>query len=937
MPAPRGVFALLTSLLAAAATVAATAPGPAAEVSWPASTGLVVAEVVTGGASASDEYVEIENAGSGSTDLGGCELVYVTASGTTTTRKAGFASPAILKPGQHLLVANAAGIYAAIADATYSVGLAADGGSLALRRVGGEVIDAVGWGTAANAYVEGSAAPAPPARSSIERRPGGSSGNNRDTNDNAADWFVQASPVPQPLAPAPQPSDPPATPATNPPTTAPTETGTPIETATATATVTEPSGPTQSAGPTPSTGPTGSTPPADSASPGATPDPSIAATEPAVGPTPSPPAVSPSPTASPTASPTPSPTGPPALETIALARARPVGSRVQVQGVVTIDPGFAGADGLFAIQDSSGGIYVRLAASVKEVALGRTVTVDGTLAAPYGQLEIRSIASLEVAAGYSEPVPVKVAPAEVGEATEGSLVSIAGKVTSVQSDGGRITVTLADDRGSVRLLADPPSGIATSDVVRGSAVVATGVAGQRETATGRLDGYRVWLRSGADIVATGVVKTAAPTSGSGATSSTGASAAPGPQNLAAALKTRGAAVDVVATVTATAGLLDLGDPTIVVDDGTAAAAVILPASAVAPPVGMHVRVTGKVGRWETGPTVLASSVVALGELEPLEPVATTGPLDASLEWRLVRACGRIDGFVRAGARWRIDMTVDGHKVSALGEPAAAIAVDKTSVGRLAVVTGIVRRSTSDSTVFQMLPRTAPDLRLGPAPATSGAGSSAGAGGTGAVEPGAVAGSAGQSVPVASLASYVGRTATVAGLVTATAAGTATVDDGTGAVRLGGRAAADEIAMLEPGDAIEATGLVTRDAAGLLIDTDPASLVSLSLGTAASADGGSSPGATGSGVVARSTARPPVMPVAIRDTSGRSPSPQALVLCGLLVVLCGLAAAIVAVAVRRGRIGPGPAARLGGSRLPRGRDELPPGRPDDAATRPPAGG
>ena len=597
-----------------------------------------------------------------------------------------------------------------------------------------------------------------------------------------------------------------------------------------------------------------------------------------------------------------------------------------------------GTDGLFAIQDSSGGIYVRLAASVKEVALGRTVTVDGTLAAPYGQLEIRSIASLEVAAGYSEPEPSRVAPADVGETTEGTLVSVAGKVTSVQADGGRVTVTLADDHGSVHILADPPSGVTSADVVRGSAIVATGVAGQRETATARLDGYRVWLRSGADIVATGVAKTAAPTSGSGTTSEPGATATPGPQGLATVLKTRGAAVDVVATVTATAGLLDLGDPTIVVDDGTGAAAVILPASATAPPVGMQVRVEGKVGRWETGPTVLASSVVALGELAPLEPMATAGPLGGSLEWRLVRVCGRIDQFVRAGARWRMDMTVDGHKVSALGEPAAAITVDKTSIGRLAVVTGIVRRSTSDSTVFQLLPRTASDLRLGPAPATSEGGSAAGTGPVGAVEPGAVAGSAGQSVPIASLASYVSRTVTVAGLVTATATGTATVDDGTGAVRLGGRAAADQISMLEPGDAIEATGLVTRDAVGLIIETDPATLVSLSLGTAATADGGGGPGATGSGAVARSTARQPVMPVAIRDTSGRAPFPPALALAGLLV-LCGLAVVIVAIGVHRrrfGRLGPGSVARMAGPLWLRRPTELPPSRRDDAARTPPAG-
>ena len=65
MPAPRRVVALLASFLVAAATAAATLLWRAGSrrLPWPPSSGLVLAEVVTGGASASDEYVEIANAG----------------------------------------------------------------------------------------------------------------------------------------------------------------------------------------------------------------------------------------------------------------------------------------------------------------------------------------------------------------------------------------------------------------------------------------------------------------------------------------------------------------------------------------------------------------------------------------------------------------------------------------------------------------------------------------------------------------------------------------------------------------------------------------------------------------------------------------------------------------------------------------------------------
>ena len=137
------------------------------------------------------------NQGAAAVDLGGLELVYVTSTGGTITRKATWTSPTLLEPGRRVLAANSTGIYAGIADASYSGGLAATGGAMVLRVVGGAPIDAVGWGDAVNTFVEGTAAAAPSAGSSLERRPGGGAGNGIDTNDNAIDFFVQAAPSPQ--------------------------------------------------------------------------------------------------------------------------------------------------------------------------------------------------------------------------------------------------------------------------------------------------------------------------------------------------------------------------------------------------------------------------------------------------------------------------------------------------------------------------------------------------------------------------------------------------------------------------------------------------------------------------------------------------------------------------------------------------------------------
>ena len=163
---------------------------PAADVGWPPSTGLLVAEIVTGGASASDEWVELANVASAAVDLAGLEVVYVTSSGGTVTRKASWTSGATLQPGARLLLANAAGVHASIADATYSGGLAATGGTIVVRAVGGSPIDAVGWGDAVNLFVEGSPAAAPPPGASLARRtlPGGGL---VDTNDKAADLAIE--------------------------------------------------------------------------------------------------------------------------------------------------------------------------------------------------------------------------------------------------------------------------------------------------------------------------------------------------------------------------------------------------------------------------------------------------------------------------------------------------------------------------------------------------------------------------------------------------------------------------------------------------------------------------------------------------------------------------------------------------------------------------
>ncbi len=165
---------------------------------WPVSHDLLVAEVVTGGDSASDEWIELFNAGSSPVDLGGLELLYVSATGGSVSQKAEW-SGSTLRSGRSLLLANGAGGWASVADVTWSGGLAA----AAVRSCcgqRGEVIDTLSWGTRPTPG-SGSPgdAPDPAPRSNGCRR---HARNGRDTNDNSTDTWIQDLPIPMREPPA---------------------------------------------------------------------------------------------------------------------------------------------------------------------------------------------------------------------------------------------------------------------------------------------------------------------------------------------------------------------------------------------------------------------------------------------------------------------------------------------------------------------------------------------------------------------------------------------------------------------------------------------------------------------------------------------------------------------------------------------------------------
>lgn len=662
---------------------------PAAVASWPVSGGLVVGEVVTGGASASDEYVEIYNAGASTLDLLNVELVYVAAAGTSPTRKVAWSTSRPLVPGRHLLVANSAGAFAAVADATWSSGIAASGGAVALRVIGGAVIDAVGWGDATNAFVEGTAAPAPAASASIERRPGGDAGNGTDSNDNAWDFALQAQPVPQnlasapalpPPAPTPLPSvtDPAATPSPTVepapvPTSTPTEAPAPTPAPTATPTLL------QSESPIPTPAPTASEP---------------LITEPPVSAT-----TEPVPTAPPSATPLPDGTpGPtrsieptPIVLTILGARVLPDDQEVTLEGVLTTPLGaFDGGRGGF-VQDATAGIALYLDATTSEpLSAGTRVRLTGVLGERYSQRIVRVARGAINELGADQvPDALVVATGAAGEGLEGTRILVQGTLVGPPADvADGVSLTVDDGSGAVRVMVGTrPDGLGSGAIVR-----AVGPLGQRDSSGTGMAGYRVYALGPGDVEVIHPTPAPRPTP-SDIPSSSPSPSASGPTIVAIALARSagvGSRVHVRGVVTAEAGRL--GANVLAIQDASGGIAVHLPGGAVGPARGDLLDVTGDLaapyGQLEIRPSATSWRIDGAGDTP--SPLVLAGSLEERLEGLLVRITGTVATSPSGGGDVTFDVDLaTGPRIRVVADATSAIATSAVNRGDRYELTGVV--------------------------------------------------------------------------------------------------------------------------------------------------------------------------------------------------------------------------------------------------------
>ncbi len=196
------------------------------------------------------------------------------------------------------------------------------------------------------------------------------------------------------------------------------------------------------------------------------------------------------------------PTGPHVIS-IAEARALPLGTVVTVDGSVTTPSGVFESsffDKGFGLQDRSAGIYVSLAQDLG-IAPRRQARVTGRLADSFGLLILVPTGPADVKLHGAGPrvKPKPVATGEVGEATEGLLVTTVGTITQgPQNDlpyGFKLSID--DGTGELVIFVNLQTNIDLSGLAVGQRVSVTGFSGQFD------DHYEVLPRSPEDLLLLG--------------------------------------------------------------------------------------------------------------------------------------------------------------------------------------------------------------------------------------------------------------------------------------------------------------------------------------------------------------------------------------------------------------------------------------------------
>ncbi len=193
--------------------------------------------------------------------------------------------------------------------------------------------------------------------------------------------------------------------------------------------------------------------------------------------------------------PTPQP-GPPFMD-LPLARAQSAGARIITQGQLTAPPGTVG-ERLVFIQDRGVGLAVYLAkGEYPRLAEGQWLRVTGRLRDYHGELQlyVSSPGDLQVFYPETPIAPVRIQTGDMGEAWEGILVAMVGRVLDIESRA----LWLDDGTGTARVYFRQDSQAKRPKITRGSTIRVVGVVSQYVQARPYVGGYRLLVRMGGDI------------------------------------------------------------------------------------------------------------------------------------------------------------------------------------------------------------------------------------------------------------------------------------------------------------------------------------------------------------------------------------------------------------------------------------------------------
>ena len=312
------------------------------------------------------------------------------------------------------------------------------------------------------------------------------------------------------------------------------------------------------------------------------------------------------------------------------------------------------------------------------------------------------------------PTPRSLGAAALVEADEGHLVTATGRLDAkpTKSAAGDITLILIRDGGApVKVMADVTSRLTLGAFKVGATYRIVGFVGQRATRTGALDGYRIWIRDAADLVLVsrpiGIERVGVPESdrerrvdpdGDRSPRLSGSPTARSPSTASSRPRRRCSTHRAAGSSSRTRRRRSScccrpGQPR------RRSAAGSTPKAASGWPTAPR----------GSGPT---GSMWSVRPRRRQRSCSTAAPSEAN-EWRLVSISGRVSSVHKLGDRWRAEIRVGSVEVVVVGQPGSGIASSALVEGRVATVTGIVRRpypNASDRR-FAITPRAPEDVTV----------------------------------------------------------------------------------------------------------------------------------------------------------------------------------------------------------------------------------